>query len=81
LNTITNSFANKDLSPYHPNIRSLPRCDPESIAAAIEQTCNRWSPEPRILNLDGSGVSPFLDDEAPFPFVAVLATQIRAMIE
>ena len=45
--TITNHFANKDLSSFNDNIISLQHCTPQSIASELLQLCERY---------DGTGI-------------------------
>lgn len=44
--TVTNSFANKDLSRAHENLTSLPRIHPDAIADALADACARFEDNP-----------------------------------
>ncbi len=46
IKTITNRYANKDLSYFNPNIVSLDRCMPEQIAKKLMEICNDYNAEP-----------------------------------
>ncbi len=42
MGVVTNTYANKDLSLTHPNIRSLDAMTPEAISSALVSQCNEW---------------------------------------
>lgn len=42
MGVVTNSFANKNLAEFSPNIRSVGQFSPEAIAAAIAQETSAW---------------------------------------
>ncbi len=69
LYTITNSYANKDLSQYHDNIISLEHLTPLSIAEALVEATNNYS---RCINPDiknGRSFPQYLEDSPQFPFI------------
>ncbi|MEO7066643.1 MAG: hypothetical protein ABI114_07025 [Rhodanobacter sp.] len=51
MGVVTNGFANKDMSNFSPNIRSVPQFTPEAIAAAIAQEVAEWE-QRQMLPLD-----------------------------
>jgi hypothetical protein len=44
--TVTNGFDCKDLSDWHENIRSVTPADPETLAAALSECCERFEKNP-----------------------------------
>jgi hypothetical protein len=56
--TITNSFANKDLSSWHENIHSLRRLAPDELAKSIE-TCVRMFEKDNAIGRKGLSKVPF----------------------
>jgi hypothetical protein len=69
LYTITNSYANKDLSQYHENIVSLKQLTPLSIAEAIVEATGSYPrcAEPNIKNL--CSFPQYLENSPQFPFI------------
>jgi hypothetical protein len=63
--TITNQYANKDLSSAHENITSIIDIRPETIAEAIATACRRFEKEPNTGALGRTHMKSFL---APGPF-------------
>jgi beta-1,2-rhamnosyltransferase WsaF-like protein len=61
LRTITNSYANKDLSTSHPNILSIRDITPDSIADALAQACRAFEAEPAVGWAARSNRPSFLD--------------------
>lgn len=55
--TVTNSFANKDLSRAHENLISLPRAHPDAIADALAEACARIEDDP-AAGLKGRSLMP-----------------------
>jgi hypothetical protein len=43
MGVVTNGYANKDLSSFSPNIRSVAVMSPEAIAEALSSQCHAWS--------------------------------------
>lgn len=74
LKTITNSYANKDLSTSHPNILSIGDVAPDTVADALAQACRAFEANPAGGWLEPSnrpsflepGGFPFLDEVAEF---------------
>jgi O-antigen biosynthesis protein len=72
LRTITNSYANKDLSKSHSNIISVSDLVPDTIADALAKACRIFEADPH-----GGWIAPtdrpsFLEP-APFPFLDEIA--------
>lgn len=44
--TVTNSFTSKDLSTWHENIISVDRCDPQRLAMALTEACQKFEEDP-----------------------------------
>ena len=72
LRTITNRYANKDLTTSHPNIVSIDDVDPDTIADALARTCRAfevdpgagWRAQTRRPSFLEPGPFAFLDDLA-----------------
>jgi len=77
--TITNAFANKDLSTSHLNIQSIADISPDTIAAALAQACRAFEAAP-----DAGWGSPTLRpsflDSGPWPFLDEVAQDLRSMV-
>ncbi|ODU20124.1 MAG: hypothetical protein ABS87_11985 [Sphingomonas sp. SCN 67-18] len=78
IRTITNSFANKDLSATHPNIVSLADVRPKAIAEALADACRAYEADPRG-GWDRCIETPFLQP-GPFHFVDQLAGDLKALL-
>ena len=72
LRTITNSYANKDLSTSHPNILSIEDVAPDTIADALAQACHGFEADPDRGWLASSYRPSFLNPD-PFPFLDEIA--------
>lgn len=70
--TITNRYANKDLSSSHDNIISLDDIRPETIAKALALACRRFEENPRAGELGESHRPSFLVS-GPFDCIEDLA--------
>ncbi len=71
--TITNSFANKNLSLCHENIFSLDNPTPDHIAEALLSSIRRFSKDPNI-GLRGKSKTPdYCNNPEMFPFAEVLS--------
>ena len=46
--TITNSFENKDLTYFNPNIISLDNCTPNAIAKKLSEICDKYGNEETV---------------------------------
>lgn len=72
--TITNSYANKDLSQCHENILSLDVLTPDRVANAILKRTDQFSADPRS-GLKGKSLIPFYyQDAEAFPFAEEFST-------
>ena len=69
LRTITNSYANKDLSTYHENITSLDTLTPSSIAEALVAATARHVDSAETEITRRYAFPQYLDDSPQFPFV------------
>lgn len=76
--TLTNQFANKDLSKWHSNIYSLNSLDPEYIAQKLEKLVTLFEKDPSI-GLKGKDLTGFYLSNTPdFPFIEnVIADLLR----
>jgi O-antigen biosynthesis protein len=68
LRTITNTYANKDLSTSHPNIMSIRDLGPNTIADALAQACRTFEADHAAGWLAPSNRPSFLEP-APFSFI------------
>ena len=74
---LTNRFGVKDLSTWHPNIRTTDDVSAESLAAGIAALCRRFEEDPHVgeralpLRLD------FVSDDEPFTFADEVASLLR----
>ena len=76
--TITNRFANKDLSLFHDNFISIDDVRPESIADQLVTLCRRFESDPASGYRGESRMPHYLDDTPTFPFADELAGDIRS---
>lgn len=67
--TITNLFANKDLSACHGNITSLLKLMPETIAEALLEATEKFSADPLIGTKGESFIPDYRQIGRQFPFV------------
>jgi hypothetical protein len=74
---LTNGYANKNLSSWHENIRSLEDLSPEGIAAELGALCGRVAGDPLSGWRAASHVPHYLSDEPTFPF----AREIRDVLQ
>jgi hypothetical protein len=72
LRTVTNSYANKDLSASHPNIVSIDDVTPDAVADALARACRAFDAEPTAGWLAPSHRPSFLEP-GPFAFLAEIA--------
>jgi hypothetical protein len=77
MRTITNSYANKNLSMSHDNIISMPDVAPRTIAAALATACKDFEAAPEAGWNRRSNMPMFLAD-GPFEFLDELALDLRA---
>ncbi len=78
--TVTNGFANKDLSRFHENCVSLQRVHPDAIADALAAACARLEADP-ACGLKGKSFMPGYSSGSGFacaPDVARLIAEIDA---
>jgi len=66
--TLTNGFAEKDVSTWHDNIHSLSQATPESLARALETIVERFETDPQIGMSGRSHVPEYISDADSFPF-------------
>lgn len=74
---LTNRFADKDLSSWHSNIRSVDDISAASIAATLSVLCRRFEADPDIGATGRSGRPDYTSDEPQFPFASELAADLR----
>jgi len=77
MRTITNSYANKNLSLAHENIISIPDVAPATIASALAAACSNFEASPDAGWHRRSNMPMFLAD-GPFEFLDQLADDLRA---
>ena len=74
--TITNSYADKDLSTWHDNIYSLSRLVPEELAKAIDRCVKKFE-EDNAVGWKGRSKVPFyLRDDQEDEFLYEVAREI-----
>ena len=74
---LTNRFADKDLSAWHENIRSIDDVSAGSIAGALSELCRRFEADPAIGDTGRSARPDYLSDAPQFAFAAQLAAELR----
>ena len=79
LMTITNRFANKDLSLLHDNFISIDDVRPESIADQLVTLCRRFESDPTSGYRGESRMPHYLDDTPAFPFAGDVAEDVRSL--
>ena len=74
---VTNRYGAKDLSAWHPNIRSVDDLSAEAIATLLSELCRLFDADPGA----GGATQPirpdFISDAPPFPFADRLAADLR----
>lgn len=75
MSTISNTFANKDLSTLFPNVISLDRASPAAIVAALKSEVDRWESAEMAQRWAIPSEQPFLGDESGFDLAVA---QIRS---
>jgi hypothetical protein len=78
---LTNRFADKDLSSWHANIRSIDDVSAASLANALSGLCRRFEADPKVGAEGRSGRPDYLSDDPQFPFADQLAAELRAAID
>jgi hypothetical protein len=79
LRTITNSYANKNLSTSHPNILSISDLAPDTVAEALARACCIFEADPTGGWLAQTNRPSFLD-AAPFPFLDEITELLRRVV-
>lgn len=74
--TLTNGFANKDLSSAHDNLRSLKDARPEALAEALAETCREFEADPQTGARGQSHMPGYLSVEPPYPFMTALCRDL-----
>ena len=77
MRTITNRYANKDLSRLHDNIVSLESARPEVLAETLARVCAAFEADPGAGARAASRMPGYLA-QGPYPFEAELAADIAA---
>lgn len=72
MSTITNRFANKDLSQWFANVISLEHASPDALGAALQQEITRW---------ESAQMAPCWPAPSHHPFVAETNGQAAAVTE
>lgn len=73
--TITNSYANKDLSRSHPNIISVDDLIPETIARALADACRAFEENPSQA-WGSKTLRPSFIDSGSFPFLDEISADL-----
>jgi O-antigen biosynthesis protein len=74
--TITNTYANKDLSRKHDNIASIADVGAETISGALAAACARFEADPEA-GWKGASHTPSFLAPAPFAFLADVAKALQ----
>ena len=74
---LTNRYAEKDLSTWHPNISSLRAMTPEALAADLADVCSRFDADPAAGDTTVPRLSQFLETGPQFPFAQELAALLE----
>ena len=75
--TITNGYANKDLSLWHENITSLNPLTPHNVAEALLQACHEFEQDRDIGFKRKSHIPFYLDEALQFPFIDELIYELE----
>jgi O-antigen biosynthesis protein len=70
--TITNGYANKDLSLCHDNISSIQPLSPDAIMEALLQSTKRFNQDPETGWKGKSYIPYYLQEDDQFPFISEL---------
>jgi hypothetical protein len=74
---LTNTFGDKDLSTWHPNITSLSSSRAQDLASDLADLCRRFESDPSSGDSARPLVTDFLDSGPQFPFAEELATLLE----
>ncbi len=74
--TLTNRFANKDLSHAHENIISLSSANPEGLAEELATTCRSFEADPGAGPRGRSRLRDYLSEANSFDFMEALADDL-----
>jgi len=77
--TVTNAFANKDLSTSHDNILSIADVSPESVAEALAEACRAFEAAPDAAWDVPTGRPSFLEP-GDWPFLDEVARDLRSTV-
>jgi hypothetical protein len=75
LQTVTNTYANKNLSTSHPNILSIGDVLPDTVADALARACQKFEAEPEAGWLATSDRASFIEP-GPFEFLDELSNAL-----
>ena len=78
--TITNSYANKDLSSWHENICSIDRVDPGEVAKSVERFVRVFEEDNRAGSKGKSKVDVYLRDDEDEAWVDDVAHEILSSV-
>jgi hypothetical protein len=79
--TVTNSFANKDLSSCHENIHSIDYLTPDQLADALTIQIGKFDRDPHIGLQGKSLMKDYLSDSEIFPFAETLYHRLFNRLE
>lgn len=77
---LTNRFADKDLSSWHSNVRSVDDVSAISVSDALSELCRRFEADPSVGAMGQSYRPDYTSVEPQFPFAAELAAQLRSCV-
>lgn len=79
MRTITNNYANKDMTRRHENLIALPQAKPSSLASVLKNTCETFDSNP-LLGLEAKSFMPdFLTGEG-FSCLDEVAADVVSML-
>jgi hypothetical protein len=78
--TVTNDYANKDMSRSHTNIIAIKDIAPESIADALAQACRNFESNPDS-GWRGQSLRPSFMESRPFEFLDELSSELSRIWE
>lgn len=76
--TVTNTYANKDLTNTHDNFISISDIDASTIATALAVACERFEADPEV-GWKGKSHTPSYLDTADWAFLPELAADLKAL--
>lgn len=75
--TITNAYANKDLSMMHENLISVKICSPEEVASKLLEASFKISKDVNIGNKSQIKDYSYINDDPQFPFLTSILNELE----